>query len=183
MNPQHPIDPGHNATRSLLRGAGPLIFMVGGLFALVGGVNFFSAFGGAGPPTLFWCLFVGLPLMGIGTFLTKAGYAGKIIRYYSQEITPAATDTFNYAARETKDGIREIAGAIGEGLRGTGDIRGSAGSTPAARCHRCNHDNAAEARFCSRCGAAMNQRLACPGCGDLNAPDARFCDNCGRPTG
>lgn len=181
MTEHQPIDPGHNATRDALRVLGPLVFVVGGLFMLVGVVDFFSSFGSMRPPTMFWCCFVGMPLMGIGGALTKAGFAGKIVRYYSQELTPAATDTFNYAARETKDSIRDIADAIGDGLRGD-HVPGGAPML-ACRCPRCSHDNSPEARFCSQCGVALNQQIACPTCQAMNDPDAKFCDKCGKPLG
>lgn len=183
MAQQNPIDPEHNATRDTLRVIGPLIFGVGGLFTLVGGVDFFSSFGSMRLPTLFWCFFIGMPLMGIGGALTKAGFAGKIVRYYSQEFTPAATDTFNYAAHQTKDSIREIAGAIGQGLRDETEPAGTDQSMLVFRCQRCHHDNSPEARFCSQCGVALNQDIACPHCQAMNEPDAKFCDKCGKPIG
>jgi hypothetical protein len=206
----NPIDPGHNQTRALLRLAGPLLMVVGGLLAIVGAVDFFSAFGSMRPPTLVWCLFVGLPLLSLGFAVARAGFAGKVARYYSQEYTPVATDTFKYAAREAKDGIRDVASAIAEGLalpneveltessQAPGDPEAGSRSAPEVgrgrsaitrpgeavrliRCHRCNHDNAAQARFCSACGVALTKNVPCPNCRELNDPDAKFCDNCGKP--
>ncbi|HOA71900.1 MAG TPA: zinc ribbon domain-containing protein [Phycisphaerae bacterium] len=194
MPERTPINPDHESTRNVFRVAGPLVFGLGGLFMIIGFVDFASGFGGTKPPTMFWCFFVGMPLLGIGATMTRAGYAGKIARYYSQEITPVATDTFKYAARETKDSIREIAGAIREGLvSGTSEsarvepMPGTAPATPPPltvrilRCHRCNHDNTAEARFCSQCGVALAKQVPCRHCDELNDPDAKFCDNCGKP--
>lgn len=216
------INPDHESTRNVLRVGGPLLMAVGGLFAIVGAVDFFSAFGGMRPPTLFWCLFLGMPLLAAGFAVTKAGFAGKVARYFSQEYTPVATDTFNYAAREAREGIRDVAGAIADGLAlpdqveltessrdpahsaagpaanadapppTAGVSQPAAGrSQPAAvrpgeilrliRCHRCNHDNAAHARFCSACGVALAKNVPCPNCGELNDPDSKFCDNCGKP--
>jgi hypothetical protein len=179
MSNRRLIDPGHGPVRGVLRVVGPLLMVVGGLFILVGAIDFFSAFSSmGGPPTKFWCLFVGFPLLGIGGAMTKAAYLGRIARYYSQEITPVATDTFSYAAHETKDGIRDVVGAISEGLR---DDRGSGGTAEVqVRCHKCNHENDADAKFCSECGSALAKSVPCPGCGELNDHDARFCDNCGR---
>lgn len=174
MSLQRPIDPGHESTRNLLRAVGPVVAVVGGLFMLVGFVDFFSSFGGMEPPRLFWCLFVGMPLLGLGLGMTKAGYLGRITRYMSQEITPVATDTFNYAARETRDGIRDVAQAVGEGLRGVN------AAPVVARCTRCLHENEPDARFCSQCGSPLSARRVCPGCGDESDAKARFCDNCGQ---
>jgi membrane protease subunit (stomatin/prohibitin family) len=104
---------------------------------------------------------------------------GKVARYTSQEITPVATDTFNYVAKHSKEGIRQIAGAIGEGLAGAA----GGASQIVVRCHKCNHENDDDAKFCSACGAAMAKTLACSQCGELNDPDARFCDECGQALG
>lgn len=172
------IDPEHKTIRGKLRKAGPAVLVAGAIFMLVGFVDFFSAFGGDSPPTLFWCFFVGMPLIFFGGVLTSAAYAGRVSRYMSQETTPVMTDTFNYAARETKDGVREIAGAIGEGLRGTG--RTTAPAEVRIRCAKCNTENDADAKFCDNCGEALAKTRTCPACNELNDPDARFCDNCGR---
>ncbi len=66
MSDEERINPGHETARNLLRVVGPLTFAVGGVFMLVGLGSFFSAFGGGGPPSLFWCSFVGMPLMFVG---------------------------------------------------------------------------------------------------------------------
>ena len=180
MPPNQPIDPNHESTRGLLRTIGPLLAVVGGIFMLVGFVDFFGAINSGmsgmdgNGPTLFWCLFVGMPLLGVGLTLTKIAYFGKIARYMSEEITPVATDTFNYAATHTQEGIREVARAIGEGLQGSTDQ-----SSVNMVCVHCRHENGVDAQFCSGCGKPLPTRRACPICHEHNAPDARFCDHCG----
>jgi class 3 adenylate cyclase/tetratricopeptide (TPR) repeat protein len=47
------------------------------------------------------------------------------------------------------------------------------------RCSACGFDNAAGARFCGSCGAALEQR--CPACGEAIAPGLAFCTSCGTP--
>ena len=47
------------------------------------------------------------------------------------------------------------------------------------RCSRCRHDNPAQSRFCSECGARLVS--ACPGCGAELAAGAKFCGQCGQP--
>jgi len=49
------------------------------------------------------------------------------------------------------------------------------------QCARCRHQNVAESRFCSECGARLAP--ACAGCGAELAADAKFCGQCGRPAG
>jgi hypothetical protein len=184
MPDQFPINPGHQNVRRVLRVVGPIVLGVGILFMLAGFVDFALVM--AKPfqrePTLFWCFFIGMPLLFVGIVMTHAGFAGKIMRYWSQEIAPPAVDTFNYAAREGRHGVQQIAGAIGEGLRGAVGAAAGASGPPVIhiRCHKCNHDNESGARFCSRCGVSLGKSVPCTGCGELNDPDARFCDNCGQ---
>ena len=170
------IDPGHSSARDTLRIVGPMIALVGLIFIIVGTVDFFRAFGGDGPPKLFWCPFIGIPLLFVGGVLSSFGYMGKMARYQAQEMAPVAKDTFNYMAEGTSEGIKTVAGAIGQGLREGG--LGS-GSQTMVRCHKCNALVGVDAKFCSQCGQAMGKTKACPQCRELNDPDAAFCDNCG----
>jgi double zinc ribbon protein len=172
------INPGHSSFRSILRIIGPVIFIIGALFALTGIIDFFSAFGGTHAPDKFWCLFVGLPLVAIGVGITQFAFMGAVARYAAGEYAPVAKDTLNYMADETSDSIRTIAGAIGEGLSGAS---GGNAAEVVIRCHKCNKENEADARFCDKCGTALMKTRACPNCNEKNDPDARFCDNCGKP--
>jgi class 3 adenylate cyclase/tetratricopeptide (TPR) repeat protein len=45
------------------------------------------------------------------------------------------------------------------------------------QCHSCQHENRAEARYCSECGQQLLTK--CPQCGNNCRPDSRFCDGCG----
>jgi hypothetical protein len=72
--------PKHNAVRTFLRIGGPLMALIGLVFLTVGLVSFFSAFGGFQPPRLFWCAFVGLPLLFVGVVMSKFGYLGSLTR-------------------------------------------------------------------------------------------------------
>lgn len=58
------------------------------------------------------------------------------------------------------------------------------------RCGNCATDNAADARFCSGCGASFQQAVAdpaapdgsqCPNCSTLNVPGAQLCAKCYQP--
>ena len=46
-------------------------------------------------------------------------------------------------------------------------------------CQNCGHSNLSEAKFCSRCGTALERQ--CSVCSFALEPDARFCSNCGTP--
>jgi RNA polymerase subunit RPABC4/transcription elongation factor Spt4 len=173
------IDPGHKSVRNTLRVLGPVMAMTGLGFVVIGLVDFFHAFGGSGEPRLFWCLFLGLPLVFAGGVLSSYGYLGKILRYMVGETAPPVKDTFNYLADGTREGVKTVAGAIGQGLREGG---WSAAPTM-VRCHKCNALAPGDARFCGQCGQALSKTKPCPNCRELNDPDAKFCDNCGRAFG
>ena len=69
----NPGDDSHAQLRIILRAAGPIIIVVGILFIAVGMIDFFSAMGGFEPPRLFWCFFVGIPLLwGVYNTLSNA---------------------------------------------------------------------------------------------------------------
>ena len=175
---QERIDPGHTGARNTLRVVGPFIGLIGLGFVVVGLVSFFSAFGGDGPPTKFWCAFVGMPLMFVGGVMTSYGYMGKVMRYGAQETAPVIKDTFNYMAEGTSEGVKTMASALGQGLR-EGGLAGG-GSQTMVRCHKCNALVPDGAKFCSQCGQTLGKTKPCPSCQELNDPDAKFCDNCGR---
>jgi hypothetical protein len=175
MRPENQIDPRHDEKRGTLRLLGVVFFAAGLIFLITGMVSFFSAFGGHGFPRLFWCCFVGLPLLWLGAVLGGASFMGAVSRYVAGESAPVAKDTFNYMADGTKDGVKKVATAVGEGL-----AAGGIGKPVQLRCHKCNALNDAESKFCKQCGTSLLKSKACPACNELNDPDARFCDNCGR---
>jgi RNA polymerase subunit RPABC4/transcription elongation factor Spt4 len=166
----------HEQTRTLLRVLGIVFLLVGGGFVLLGLIDFFSAFGEFGRrPTKFHYLFIGMPLGFVGLVLLQYGFVGAVLKYQAREVAPVGKDTFNYLAKGTRDGVRDIASAVGEGLS-EGD-RGDA--TVHVRCPSCNALLDEDARFCDQCGETVQKTVTCVECGELNDSDAKFCDNCG----
>jgi hypothetical protein len=166
--------PDHDDHRSALRALGWLLTMIGGGFTAVGFFSFFAAFGGGGIPDKFWCAFVGLPLLGLGTMLLKAGYLGVMSRYVAGETAPVLADTADYVLGRTKRGVRRVTQAIAEGQSSA-----AAEALPTKECGVCRAPQRAEAKFCDACGAAMTSTLSCPSCRHENQPGARFCSGCG----
>jgi hypothetical protein len=109
--------PQHKGTRSFLRVAGPIVAAVGLIFIIIGMVNFFSAFGGGGPPRLFWCFFVGLPVLFAGTVMCQFGFLGAIARYMAAEQVPVATDAINDLAEGSQGAIKTVARSIAKGVQ------------------------------------------------------------------
>ena len=133
MNPTPPggttrqrlISPEHLKVRRVLRAADPIIPMIGILFTATAFVSFVSTMGNhSGPPKLFWCGFIGLPLMFLGTVLCLFGFIGAFARYTVAEQAPVAADTINYLADQTQEGVRtvskDVAQGVAQGIRAAG---------------------------------------------------------------
>jgi hypothetical protein len=109
--------PKHTAARSFLRAAG-LLFTAAGIIFLVTGIgSFFSAFNGGGPPRLFWCCFVGMPLLFVGAVMCMFGFMGAVARYTAAEQVPVATDAVNDLADGTQNAVKTVARAVTEGVK------------------------------------------------------------------
>ncbi|MEN8150683.1 MAG: zinc ribbon domain-containing protein [Planctomycetota bacterium] len=185
---------GHDGIRNFCRVVGPLLCLVAFVFIVTGVVSFSRAndefhesFGNFDmhsgnrerSPDRSWMVFVGSLLLMFGIFVTRFGFMGAAARYVAGEVAPVATDTVNYVARGTRGAVKEITSAVAEGLR-----EGAGGeSSVVVRCHKCNGENDADAKFCNECGEAISKTASCPECGELNDPDANFCDNCGERLG
>jgi len=122
-------------------------------------------------PKFFWCLFLGMPCVFFGGVMSKIAFMGSVARYMSAESAPVAKDTFNYMADGTKDGVRDIASAIREGMVGEQD--------KGVCCPDCKQPNDHDAKFCDACGGSMSWEKDCVACEMPNDREAKFCDGCG----
>lgn len=197
----------HGRVRSQLRVLGPILILAGAIFLTVGVADFFAGFA-SGPrrvefpalhptlpgeppapfgatsavepkPSRFWCAFVGAPLLALGVWITKFAYLGAAVRYVATEVAPVGADVANYLVAGTRGAVRDLAGAIGEGVR----AGGSAARGPALACRSCDAANDADARFCKGCGTPVVRSNVCAGCGEPNDLDAKYCDHCGKLVG
>jgi hypothetical protein len=166
------IDPRQGEVRNVLRALGPAMVMVGVGFIAVGMISFFSAFGGMEPPRLFWCAFVGMPLVGIGMSISKFAFFGAAARFLAGETAPVAKDMTNYMVEGTRGSIRDIAAAVGEGFS-------SASASSVCQCPKCGVSNSTNAHFCSQCGSPLTKSTNCPKCHESIDLHAKFCDHCG----
>ena len=154
----------HEQTKRRLKILGTVLTAAGGILFAVGAASFFTAMGGGGIPSLFWCCFVGLPLLGAGISCLRIGYRREVTRYIKNETVPV----LNEAAEEMQPAIRAAARAVREESGREGCL-----------CPRCGQANDADAKFCKECGAPLTR--ICPACGQANDADAKFCDRCGNP--
>lgn len=135
--------PGQTVARLTFRALGILITGAALVLLVVGGMDFFTAFGTFGRPTKFWMLFVGIPMLAVGGWCLQAGFMGVGSRYVAGEVAPVARDTAAY--------LTDGRGLMNIG--GPGTASGSLATGP--YCRSCGTRNDAEARFCDSCGTAM----------------------------
>lgn len=104
----------HRRTRTGVRVLGAVLALAGGTLALIGFVDFFSTFGTMRPPKLFWCLFVGLPALMIGSALLRFGFLGAFTRYTANEVAPVASDAARHLVSSSKDVLQDISYPAGD---------------------------------------------------------------------
>ena len=109
--------PQHNRARTFLRVVGPLVAVVGLIFLIIGVVSFFSSFGSVGSPRYFWCCFVGMPLLFVGSAMSMFGFMGAVARYAAAEQVPITTDAVNDLAAGTQGAVKTVARFIAEGVK------------------------------------------------------------------
>ena len=175
------IDLHHQRTQSVLRLVGPVVLVTGVICTAIGLISFFSSFGTFQPPRYFWAAMIGLPLIGIGLGITRLGYLGAYFRYFSGEVTPVATDTFNTMSEGARHGLETIAHAAGRGFSAGMGTNLPPGEQ-AVVCARCEAPNPVNAKFCNQCGTAL-KGITCSDCGAAVDAGSRFCNQCGKAIG
>lgn len=156
----------HKKTRSVFRLLGPIILIIGFACMLVAAIDFFTL-EGFEEPQYFWLFFLAMPTIFVGFILTALGYGGSVAKYQSREYAPVAKDTFNYLAKETTSGVKDIANALQQGSEPSLSLN----------CNQCHHTNPIDAKFCNGCGEKLV--LVCHSCKHINTSDAHFCNQCG----
>lgn len=158
------MDPKHNEKKLKLRRIGIILLVVGGGFSLVGFVDFFASFAGAGMPTLFWCLFIGFPLLGIGGSLLKVSYLRETAQYVKDEGVPVTKDLYRDLKPEIKDFVNTLKGVDTE---------------QEIVCSKCGTRNDSDNNYCKGCGEPLAAER-CPNCGAELDPNSTYCGRCGK---
>lgn len=157
------MDPKHNEKKLKLRRIGIALLIVGGIFSAIGLIDFFAAFGGMGMPTMFWCLFIGFPLLGFGGMLLKVSYIRETAQYFKDESVPVTKDLYRDLKPELKDFVNTLRGKDTE---------------EEVICPRCGTRNDLDNNFCKGCGEQLNRK--CPYCGETLDHNSTFCGRCGK---
>jgi hypothetical protein len=116
MNENKLQSPQHPNIRTVLRVGGPVIGAIGLLFTIVGVGSFFASFGSFKSPRFFWFVFVGMPLLFVGSAMCMFGYLGAFQRYIVGESAPVAKDVVNYMGENVQPGVKAMAKAVTEGI-------------------------------------------------------------------
>jgi len=153
VSDQPPKLPQQAGLRTFLQVGGPVVAGIGLIFTIAGMADFFSSFGSFAPPTNFWMVFIGMPMLAVGLGMMRIGYLGPATRYVAGEVAPTVKDTLAYL--------------------GVGAAEGQ------VKCPACGGASPTDASFCNHCGAPLG--VVCASCGHRNAPGASFCDHCAKP--
>ena len=110
--PSSPVgdNPTQATTRTLLRLSGVIVLATGLIFTAICLINFFTTF----PPQLFWCGFVGLPLLFVGGALLQFGFMGAVGRYSANEVVPVASDSVKQVLGDSKELLHDIVHPAGD---------------------------------------------------------------------
>ena len=118
----------HDCIKTILKVVGVFLLLAGFVFTVIGFVDFFKALSNTEKPKLFWCMFLGLPLMGIGSGFSVFAFRREIATYAKEETLPVTENALS---------------ALSNALQGE-----------KCECGQVNEDSAI---FCSVCGKALKQ--------------------------
>lgn len=151
----------HEETKKKLKIIGFIVLGAGIILSAIGLISFFSAFGSDDFPKLFFLVFPGFPMIGIGASMLSFAYKREIMRYSKNESVPVINEAIEEVGPTVKKVVSE---------EKTSDEK-------TKKCPDCGAENSDKNKFCSECGAALNK--VCPSCGNTVEADDKFCPNCG----
>ena len=157
----------HGKTKKRLRTIGFICTSIGGLLSLIGFIDFFAAFGGSGMPTLFFLIFLGFPLLGVGIVCLKMGYMREVGTYVASQAAPVAKNVANYMMEGTRDSFSKTVSSVVSSIKGDQVV-----------CPKCKTTQDEDAKFCDNCGNVLVK--TCKYCNEENDSDATFCKGCGK---
>ena len=138
----------HNRTKNILKIIGIALLLIGFTCMIVGFVDFFNAFTNMERPKLFWCLFIGLPLMGIGSGFSIFAFRREITTYTKQETLPVVEDTVSTLSNAI-NGQRCACGQMNEA---TSNFCSACGQPLKKTCPTCGKEISTHDVYCSGCG-------------------------------
>lgn len=150
----------HENKKKTLKVLGAIILVIGLIFTIIGFASFFSSFG-HGFPRYFWCSFVGLPFLGIGSGMLGIGYKREAMKYMKDESMPVYKEAYYDIKPEINDAINSFKNQNDK------------------ICPICKTSNDEDAKYCKKCGTSLMDKY-CEYCNSKLDSDATYCSNCGR---
>ena len=71
----------HRKVKRIFKILGIILTIIGFAFAITGFASFFIAMNNATTPKLFWCCFVGFPILVVGLWMLMFGFRKEIMQY------------------------------------------------------------------------------------------------------
>ena len=150
----------YSKTKKTFRTLGVIILPIGLVLSIIGFIDFFMSFNSMTQPKLFFCLFIGMPLVFIGIIFLILGFMKELNSFAASQSAPVHKDVINYMLDGTREEVNKTINASNKII-----------------CPECKAENDKDALFCSNCGHKL--KIICPKCNAENDADAKFCKNCG----
>lgn len=159
------MNPEHAKKKRMLKILGFILLGIGIAFSVTGFTSFFRSFNSMGSemPNLFWCSFIGLPLIGAGGFLLTFAYRREIAKFSKDETMPVTKEAYKDLHPEIHDFVSMIKEEPQSKIQ----------------CPKCGTLNDGDHKFCSSCGATLLDKT-CPHCGNHVDANDHFCPFCGK---
>lgn len=155
----------HNQVKKILKIVGIVLLVIGIAMVAVGVVDFTTFFVDGKGPVLFFLIFIGAPIIFVGSTLMTFGFKREIGTYLKDEVVPV----INESADDLHPAIKSVTRAVRDGLRGN--------DAHTVTCPKCGVANPAGHSFCPECGEPLVK--TCPKCGTPQEADDKFCGKCG----
>lgn len=160
MNNELNLNEKHEQAKKRIKIIAFFCLFIGLVLTIIGFVDFFTSVANNTMPSLFFMLFIGFPLLGIGISLLAFGFRKEIMRYNKNESVPI----INEASDEISPTINNIAKAF----KNTSNVT----------CPFCHEANDKDSKFCKNCGHSLIN--ICPNCQNEVDSNAIYCNHCGK---
>ena len=135
----------NNRVKNILKCVGIFLLLAGFTCTIIGFVDFFKAFSSNEIPSLIWCMFLGLPLMGLGSGFSMFAFRREIISSASENALDLLSTTLDNAQQNEKckcghenEPSALFCSACGQPLQKT--------------CNSCGKLQSIENTYCNQCG-------------------------------
>ena len=138
----------HQRRKNILKIIGVALLLVGFTCTVIGLVDFIQALSTSEKPKLFWCLFIGFPLMGIGSGFSVFAFRSEIAAHAKEESSPVAAD----AVSEPSNAIHTQKCECGQINKTEANFCSACGKALKKTCPNCGKELFANNLYCNECG-------------------------------